>query len=337
MPDDESASGNKRRRVDDGETQSSDNITRHEKLWFDDGNIVLRCSQTDFRVHRSLLALHSEVLRDMFVVASPGEHAEDDVPVVSLSDDPVKIARFLSFFYYHEENLDAIGPLLDLFEISSKYIVPLIREKCLAVLHRAFPPTLSEYQDASELHAKLGVFFEDALRCHTLATAQGLVLLLPAIRLLCLKHYANMAHQEDFDQHRSWPSYLPQSLHIDLLTWSRKLFLLKRVKLDKHIQEFLSDPERDKNYHCARHLAIAFLSYTNEMFQDLGDLRYENDLDIFPEHTFAADLARHQEGICSTCLSQWKEKEKEGRREVWEEVPNCFSLGTWEELRANGG
>lgn len=142
-----------------------------------------------------------------------------------------------------------------------------------------------------------------------------------------------MAYKEDFDQHRVWPSDLPQSLYIDMLTWSRKLFLLKRLKLDKHIQEFLQDPDRDRNYHCARHLAVAFLSYTNEPFEHGADLRYESDLDLFALEFFAADLVSHQEGICSNCWLEWKKKERQGRRELWEAVPKCFSLGTWEELR----
>ncbi|GJJ10916.1 hypothetical protein Clacol_005144 [Clathrus columnatus] len=46
---------------------------RHHDLWFDDGSIVLRANNptTLFRVHRAMLARHSEVFRNMFAIPQP--------------------------------------------------------------------------------------------------------------------------------------------------------------------------------------------------------------------------------------------------------------------------
>ena len=101
-----SVTGYKRRRTDgDGELDDGQaaNFTKHDKLWLEDGNVILVCAETGFRVHRSLLTLHSTVFRDMFEVATPGDDVEEGVPTVHLSDHPVKIGRFLDFFYFHEE------------------------------------------------------------------------------------------------------------------------------------------------------------------------------------------------------------------------------------------
>ncbi len=38
----------------------------HDALWFPDGNVVLATNKYLFRVHKSLLSLHSSVFRDMF-------------------------------------------------------------------------------------------------------------------------------------------------------------------------------------------------------------------------------------------------------------------------------
>ncbi|KZV65194.1 hypothetical protein PENSPDRAFT_668563 [Peniophora sp. CONT] len=154
--DGNSTPSNKRRRTEDDETETVE-IKRHDRLWFGDGNVILRCAQTDYRVHQSLLAAHSEVFRDMFAVATPGDRADDDVPVVHLSDDPDGLAVLLLFLFFHEEDFNNIGWVLDLLEIASKYIVPLARDKCLDVLRRLFPDTLQKYQEQAT-HSERNAF-----------------------------------------------------------------------------------------------------------------------------------------------------------------------------------
>ena len=45
---------------------TGDSPQPHELLWFSDGNVVLATDQYLFKVHKSLLALHSSVFKDMF-------------------------------------------------------------------------------------------------------------------------------------------------------------------------------------------------------------------------------------------------------------------------------
>ena len=62
----------------------------------DDGNILLVIDTTGFRVHRSILSLHSEVFQDMFSIPGMEGHSEliDGLPVVRLlDDDPFELIR----------------------------------------------------------------------------------------------------------------------------------------------------------------------------------------------------------------------------------------------------
>lgn len=69
-------------------------------IWLEDGNVVLQVQNTQFRVHRSMLSLHSSVFRDMFQFPQPfGEHDVDGCPVVHLTDDPDDFEQLLKVVY----------------------------------------------------------------------------------------------------------------------------------------------------------------------------------------------------------------------------------------------
>lgn len=71
-------------------------------IWYNDGNIVIQASSTLFRVHCSVLAHNSEVLRDMFLMPQPPCVDEGDVegcPVVQMHDRVEDWIHVLSAMY----------------------------------------------------------------------------------------------------------------------------------------------------------------------------------------------------------------------------------------------
>lgn len=67
-------------------------------LWMMDGNIVIKAGRVRFRVHKSVLSLHSPVFRDMLQLPPPPSEA-NKFPTVELHDDPKELEIMLKFLY----------------------------------------------------------------------------------------------------------------------------------------------------------------------------------------------------------------------------------------------
>jgi hypothetical protein len=95
-------------------SKSGDEIETYEcpDLWFDDGNIVIRTFLSDkkayaaSKVHKSILASHSNVFHDLFdgpqVAFDVASDRYDGVPVIDLPDSPSEVNNFLRALYFPE-------------------------------------------------------------------------------------------------------------------------------------------------------------------------------------------------------------------------------------------
>ena len=82
---------------------SPPSIQKDEKLWFEDGNIVLVASNAvAFRVYKGLLSRTSPVFRDIFAIGqddAPGAEMMDGCVVVHVTDFPEDLRAFLKMIY----------------------------------------------------------------------------------------------------------------------------------------------------------------------------------------------------------------------------------------------
>ena len=117
MSADDSSPGTlgKRRRVDTEESDApaeaytSESLVKDERVWFDDGNIVVRAGPGiagsdglvyGFKCHRSVLADSSEVFKDMFRMPNPANVGTvDSVPFVDLHDKWEDVRDALRMLY----------------------------------------------------------------------------------------------------------------------------------------------------------------------------------------------------------------------------------------------
>lgn len=94
----------KRTNCDGVKEEVKRSATRSTAIWFEDGNIILEAEDTQFRVHKSVLALHSSVLSDMFLLAMPDTESglvEEGCPIVELKDDLASEWEELLSLIYH--------------------------------------------------------------------------------------------------------------------------------------------------------------------------------------------------------------------------------------------
>lgn len=89
----------------DGETATSSSstiapTTHSPQFWFDDGNIILQSENVQFRIHRSVLSMHSNVMKDCFSYPQPSDGpAVKGCPVVHVSDSAQDIENLCSLLY----------------------------------------------------------------------------------------------------------------------------------------------------------------------------------------------------------------------------------------------
>ena len=90
-------------RMDDAQEGPETQLLQRSRFWFDDGNVILQAENAQFRVHRSLLSLHSNVFRDMFSMPQPTDITTmlnvDGCPVITLLDRASDLEHVLSVFY----------------------------------------------------------------------------------------------------------------------------------------------------------------------------------------------------------------------------------------------
>ncbi|KAJ3502902.1 hypothetical protein NLJ89_g8682 [Agrocybe chaxingu] len=156
----------KRRRtesgVEEGSESDSENQTamkvKRSKYWFDDGNVVLQAENTQFRVHRSMMAHHSKVFKDMFGMPQP-EQAQDAMvdgcPVVILGDEPRDVELVLAVFYDNVKALDfrkkmTVFQLGAYLQLGKKYEIEYLQNEALKHMRGDYPTTLDGWDETFE-------------------------------------------------------------------------------------------------------------------------------------------------------------------------------------------
>lgn len=99
MSSDASPRASKRQRTEDVVLPT---VKKHQRLWFDDGNIILVASDAlGFRLHRGIMSLHSTVFRDMLSLPSNAQDNEmlEECPVVRLQECGDDLKLFFTLLY----------------------------------------------------------------------------------------------------------------------------------------------------------------------------------------------------------------------------------------------
>ena len=150
--------------LDDESPTDPTTVTLHDTLNFEDGNVEVLCGNTLFRVHASILSLHSPGLRQMFAQATLATaKSPNGCPRILSSDKATDFATLLKTVYLpgyvgsslldvlfrlpycyrfpERDKVPDFDTFSSLLRITTKYEMPAVRPQLLKVARDAYPET----------------------------------------------------------------------------------------------------------------------------------------------------------------------------------------------------
>ncbi|KAI0783906.1 hypothetical protein BC629DRAFT_1518042 [Irpex lacteus] len=134
-----------------------ENFVKYADLWFEDGNVVLVAEESGYRVHRSLLARHSDVFRDMFSMPQPPPTEEgtyEGCPTVMLVGDRAKeVTMILTILYdggrsFYNDSAPLPGETaIATLRLGTKYGFSDIKQEAMRRISICYPKELRELQE----------------------------------------------------------------------------------------------------------------------------------------------------------------------------------------------
>ncbi|KIM83485.1 hypothetical protein PILCRDRAFT_425712, partial [Piloderma croceum F 1598] len=241
-------------------------------------------------------------------------------PVVHLHDSPDDFACLLKAlynpFYFAGSSVDERIPFNNvtaILRLSNKYDIQPFRQKSIQELKKVFPCTLHDYDAIYPLGTTITLTCHDIIQSILLARACTTLELLPCIYYLMSRF--------------SMKTLL--RCHTLLPRDEMEICLLGREKLQE-IREtvalsFLLDPKPSQ--HCSNptlceRRCLTTLNRTISNTLHLGIYALTTDPEL-------AEIL-----LCGPCAEEKLSAHRAARENLWNELPNYFGLGTWEELRS---
>ncbi|EIW77531.1 hypothetical protein CONPUDRAFT_75394 [Coniophora puteana RWD-64-598 SS2] len=332
---------------------------KDHSLYFFDGNIVIAAAIPDeecllFRVHKSVLAMHSPIFAIMFTLPAPPTESTDPdsifegVPLLRMYDEANDVRDLLRFFYhsttymlirYDPETPRKVGGLL---RLAKKYQINTLWDMVVGQLQKDWPQTLPEWErlegevdlwqrrrdeeNWSPLPCSDHVFPEPGSAIQ-LAREFDLHRILPSMfyHLSRLDISCDLAQMDDHPVRERIDD--ARSLGDRTANWS--FLTLQDLKCLLHgregIRQFIEDEShrlnmppncRNSNPKCDRTTFDIKVRMLAHSTDVLRDLRALSD----------GDQDGNGIGMCKACRSTVKAISNNLRLEIWEGLPENFKL-----------
>ncbi|KAJ6596410.1 hypothetical protein DFH09DRAFT_905327 [Mycena vulgaris] len=288
---------------------------RSSDFWFQDDTVVLQVENTLYRVYRGLLMARSTVFHDTFSISQPeneGNHMEG-CPVVQLHDKGEDFTRFLKALHqygtYKNCPVSGFFELWSALRLSDKYDIPVLRHLMISILREIYPSTLKEWatrKPPPRYTAHVGNHLSE----------MSIRRILPAVMYaVCYKLTLNLI-----------VSGYGTALKIKIQNkeyQNRCILAIPRLMVAQRNSvgyvTVYEDIECNDPSSCN----------TEPLLWLALDLDDEDTLNPLTNHKLGS---RHVFAVCPSCLESARETCQDARDALWEELPEIFDLGTWEEL-----
>ncbi|KDR77471.1 hypothetical protein GALMADRAFT_245645 [Galerina marginata CBS 339.88] len=319
-----------------GEGEVTAVIKRCLEFWFEDGNVILQAEQIQFRVHISVLSLHSNIFRDMANIAQ--KHQEDSAdavdhvngcPLVHLWDKAVEIQHIISNIYHGVKVHNWTEPMTlsdisILLRLGKKYEIDHLVAEGLRRLRADHPTTLAGWEKITSVEIYQAMDMEgqfgDYADIINLAHEQSVHSILPAAYLRCVL--------AGFDL----KSFLPTTSILDLCTEARENCMVGRESIIRAANgNFRLWRKRSGD------LSPANGCTTLRPCMDKQAKAVEEfplwKHDILTGALLAPLKQTELAGFCPKCAKAVRAKYNECREDLWKKLPEMFNLSGWEGLK----
>ncbi|KAJ7039060.1 hypothetical protein C8F04DRAFT_1086976 [Mycena alexandri] len=303
-------------------------IMRSE-IWHADGSIVLQTENMQFRVHWSVLAMHSSFFRDMQGLPQPSDRTEptiDGCPVIELQDAAIDVEHLLKAVYeptFLAQDAIPFAAIAALVRLGRKYDFRNLLDFAVSRVTFENPTTLEGY-DARLHNDKYiptrivpypGVLY-DVL---TLARENDILSALPCAYYRAIRFHSTKQLLDGIPRGDGSVAVLAP---MD----QRRCVLARENLVNVQVQMGYS-------------LGI-LRSRTTELVNCSDSPKCSDSLHQrlghYLDHGGLRALAKYQPvgetGLCTSCTRYTANLNDAGRKRMWEELPEYFELPPWSEL-----
>ncbi|KDR82663.1 hypothetical protein GALMADRAFT_839107 [Galerina marginata CBS 339.88] len=311
--------------------------------WFEDGNIVLITQDhpTAFRVHRGVLARHSEIFSHMFELpqstALDAEYFEG-CQIVTMFDMPIELSNLVKTIYdgpnFSNDGPEGFFHLAGILRLATKYFIGQIRRQAIEYLSQTWPTTLKGHDEM--VHAALNspsvnnLTYPYVHPLHVLNLAREVnanVVIPSALYFLSLYPLSGILqgdHAKLLLEHPSKPSssLTPSDIVLYTLMFQHRLQVM-----EDFIRQFCSQrspkPVCGHAVTCGKGFSRLISQLHRSWTLRTGPLYYI----LQAMQSTAEDFT-----ICSVCRSDFKREASSLRQKVWDDLPTIAQLPPWDKI-----
>ncbi|KAG6843930.1 hypothetical protein H0H87_011621 [Tephrocybe sp. NHM501043] len=295
---------------------------------------------TAFRVHRGVLARHSEVFRGMLDFPQPSSLTEsetfDGCQVVEMHDLPADLSNLITALYdgptFANRRFEDFIYIAGILRLSTKYFVDNLRKRAIQFLSETWPVTLQGHDamisKAVDTPSTNGITYPYVHPLHILNLAREVnahSLVPAALYFLSLYNFDDILradHPKLLVKHPSSPSSTLCPADIGAYT----LMYQYRIKV---IHEFIrQDPLRASDCSndamaCIRGFQKLFTRFFRSWQTRTGPIYFLSQ---------AIDAVNDEPYLCELCRIQFRRNASRLREKIWDELPSVVGLPSWPDL-----
>ncbi|TBU41579.1 hypothetical protein BD309DRAFT_1081994 [Dichomitus squalens] len=315
---------------------SLEGFQRDSDIWFEDGNIIVIAQSTAFRFHKSVLASHSQVFRELFSVPQPSPNAGeseaiDGCTVMYVSDTGYDFRELLRAIYrgvsyLHPEQTISFPILAALARLGHKYQLDQLLDAVIFRLQRTFNTDLEVWDRSRGFGADspLGLVPNNAIEALNLFRRLQRSDMIPTALCGCSRlPPAVLIHGVDRAD-----GVTRESLELtDLeLCWKVQKRLIREAVdqmtlFSEYFVTRLAEVKCQRRDYCIEGLKILL----QETRRGMSYLAFVDPLDKFSS-IFESDDARFSKRLCRDCLAVLKSRHWELRKKVWGKLPDIMGM-----------